>query len=173
MRPISPSPDTTTVSPSVGWMRRMPCSAMAPSTVKAALSSSTASGTRAQRFFGTTTASACLPFETTRSLTAKPVTPAPHLEHPPDVAVAECQRLVELALHGLERGRHPVRAHLLEHLPHFVRLLAHLVDERAAAEVHQHPLRAGRDQRHRGGRSAASRWRRPGRVPRPPWSGRS
>ena len=73
--------------------------------------------------------------------------PGAHLEHPADVAVAERQRLVELALHGLERGGHAVRAHLLEHLADLVRLLAHLLEQRAAAEVHQHPLGAGGDQR--------------------------
>jgi hypothetical protein len=80
----------------------------------------------------------------------EPVDAGAHLEHPPDVAVAERQRLVELALHGLERGGHAVRAHLLEHLAHLVRLLAHLVEQRTTAEVDQHPLGARRDQRKAG-----------------------
>ena len=53
MRPMRPSPVTTMASPNVGWMRRMPCSPMAPTTVKAAASSDTPAGTGAQRFTGT------------------------------------------------------------------------------------------------------------------------
>ena len=77
IRPISPRPVTTTVSPSVGPTSRMPCRAIAPATVKAAASAVTPSGMRAQRLAGTATISACLPFEATRSPGAKPVTPAP------------------------------------------------------------------------------------------------
>ena len=68
---------TTTASPSVGCTRRMPCSAIAPSTVNAASSSETPSGTRAHRFTGTLTTSACLPLDTTRSPISKFATPPP------------------------------------------------------------------------------------------------
>ncbi len=51
--------------------------------MKAALSSSTASGTFAQRCFGTATISACGPFDTTRSPGANPSTPVPASETTP------------------------------------------------------------------------------------------
>ena len=76
--PISPKPVTTTHSPRVGFASRMPCRPIAASTVKAADSSETESGMRAQRFFGTQTISACLPLLATRSPNAKPSTPRPN-----------------------------------------------------------------------------------------------
>ncbi|MDB9985974.1 hypothetical protein OAD84_03335 [Pelagibacterales bacterium] len=57
-RPIKPSPVTTTVSPTVGFTSRIPCIAIAPKTVKAAVSSSTSEGIDATRFLGTRTTSA-------------------------------------------------------------------------------------------------------------------
>ena len=76
-RPMSPSPVTTKVSPSVGCVKRIPCKAMAPITVNAAASSLTVSGILAHKFVGTHTTSACLPLDATRSPTENPVTPAP------------------------------------------------------------------------------------------------
>ena len=57
-RPIRPRPITTTVSPRVGFSRRIPCKPMAPMTVKAAASSETESGILATRLRGTLTTSA-------------------------------------------------------------------------------------------------------------------
>ena len=130
-------------------LRRAGCPAArsAPSTVKAAASSLTPSGIRAQRFTGTLTTSACLPLDATRSPTAKPSTPAPTSITTPDVAVAERQRLIELVAHGFERRHQAVRADLVEHHAHLVRLLARLVDQAGLAEIDQHALGAGRDQR--------------------------
>ena len=56
--PSRPRPITAPISPSVGVATRTPCSAIAPSVAKAALRSSTSSGTRTTRFSGTATHSA-------------------------------------------------------------------------------------------------------------------
>ena len=50
-----------------------------------------------------------------------------------DVAVAERQRRIELALDRLERGTETVRAHLLQRHPNFVGLLPRLVQQRSPA----------------------------------------
>lgn len=69
------------------------------------------------------------------------------LQHRPDIAVAERQRLVELVEHGFERRRQPVDPDLVERLAHLVGLLARLADEAGLTEIDQHPLRAGGNQR--------------------------
>jgi hypothetical protein len=73
-----------------------------------------------------------------------------HFHHFAHVAVAHGQRLVQLVAHGLDGGHEAVGADLVQHHAHLVGLLPRLVDEAGLAEVHQHALRAGRDQRARG-----------------------
>ena len=63
------------------------------------------------------------------------------------VAVAERQRLIELVPDGLQGGNHPVGADLVEHRAQLVRLLAGFLDQAGLAEVEEHALGAGRDQR--------------------------
>ena len=63
------------------------------------------------------------------------------------VAVAHGQRLAQHVAHRLQRGHQPVGADLVQHHAHLVGLLAGLVDQTSLAEVHQHALGAGRDQR--------------------------
>ena len=75
--PINPNPITTTVSPSCGFNKRIPCKPIDPITVKAASSSETFSGILATKFLGTQTYSACCPLEATRSPTLNSVTPFP------------------------------------------------------------------------------------------------
>ena len=55
IKPISPKPKTTIVSPIVGFKRRTPCKPIDARTVKAADSSSTSSGIFAHRLLGTLT----------------------------------------------------------------------------------------------------------------------
>ncbi len=50
IKPIKPSPITTTVSPKVGFKRRTPCKPIEPITVNVASWSVTFSGIRATRF---------------------------------------------------------------------------------------------------------------------------
>jgi hypothetical protein len=75
---MSPRPNTTTVSPSVGSASRIPCRPIAASGVKAAASSLTPSGMRAASVCGTRTYSECEPFVTTRSPGLKPRAFGPH-----------------------------------------------------------------------------------------------
>ena len=67
--------------------------------------------------------------------------------HHSHVAIAQGQRLVELALHRLQRGGQAVGAHLLQHHAHLVRLLACLVQPVGLAELDQHAFGAYRHQR--------------------------
>src|SRR6266581_3173704 len=96
-------------SPRVGCASLMPWRAIAPSTVKAAASSDTASGIFAHRFEGTHTISACRPFDATRSPTLNPLTPSPTsittpaLQYPSD-------GLIELSPHGFDGREQAVRA---------------------------------------------------------------
>ena len=144
IRPISPRPVTTTASPSVGCDQADALQRDGAEHGEGGRLVVHAVGDAARRgCCGTHTISACLPLETTRSPTAKPSTPAPDLEHDADVAVAQRQRLVELAAHRLERGHQAVGAHLVEHLPDLVGLLARLVEQVGLAEVDQHALLSG------------------------------
>ncbi|KAF5044497.1 hypothetical protein DSECCO2_491230 [anaerobic digester metagenome] len=78
-RPISPSPITATLSPTVTLALRTPCIAIDPTVVKAASLKLTPSGILTQRFFGTETYSACTacpaPPQATRSPTSKSSAP--------------------------------------------------------------------------------------------------
>ncbi len=71
------------------------------------------------------------------------------IQHLADVAVAERDRLGELAADGGDGGEQAFGAHLRERRAEFLRLLARLAQPAAAAELDQHPLRAERDQRTR------------------------
>ena len=59
------------------------------------------------------------------------------------VAIAEWNRLIELAAHRVERREHAVGAHLVQYLPCSVRLAAYLFDPIRAAELQQHALGTG------------------------------
>src|SRR2546421_5763215 len=63
-----------------------------------------------------------------------------------NIAIPQRQRLVQLAPHRLHRSHQPIRAHLVQHQAHLVRLLAGLVHPVRLAELHEHPLGAGGNQ---------------------------
>ena len=75
--------------------------------------------------------------------------PRARFQHRAGIAIAECQRLIELVEHGLKRRREPVRPHLVEYLFDALGLLARLADEPRPTKIDQHPFRARRDQRAR------------------------
>ena len=125
----------------------MPCSAIAPTTVNAASSSLTSSGTRAHRLTGTRHHLGMLPVARHPIADLEPADAGAGLQDDPHVAVAERQRLIELVPDGLQGGNHPVGADLVEHRAQLVRLLAGFLDQAGPAEVEEHALGAGRDQR--------------------------
>jgi hypothetical protein len=67
-------------------------------------------------------------------------------QHPPDVAVAQGQRLIQPAEDRLQRRQEAVGADLLEHLLDLLGLAAGLGDQAGAAELDQHALGAGGNQ---------------------------
>ena len=86
------------------------------------------------------------------SVTRHPIA-RPNIVHPltdvkngARIAVAQRQRLVELAKHGLQRRHQAVGAHLIEHLPDLVRLLPGFLDQIRLTELEKHLLRSRRDQ---------------------------
>lgn len=70
-------------------------------------------------------------------------------EHLADVAVAQRDRLRELAPDRDDGGEEPLGADFRKYRAEFLRLLAGLTQPAAATELDQHPFRAERDQRAR------------------------
>jgi len=119
---------------------------MAPTTVKAACSSETLSGMRADRLVATRTNSAWEPFEATRSPGLNEATPRPAFEDDGGVGVAKREGLVELGLDGLEGGGNAVSTRLLDDRLDLFWLLAHLADPPSLAKAKQHALCPWRNQ---------------------------
>jgi hypothetical protein len=67
---------------------------------------------------------------------------APYFCDHADVGIAERYRLIELALHRIERRQQSVGPHLVEHLANLVGLLSSLVEPTCPSEFQQHALGA-------------------------------
>ncbi len=73
-----------------------------------------------------------------------------HFDYPARIAITQGQRFIEFEQHCLQRRQQSIRLDLVDHLPHFFRLLPRLGYHSRAAEFHKHPFRARGD--HRGPR---------------------
>ena len=73
--------------------------------------------------------------------------PRADFDHRPDVAVTEFERLIELVEDRFQRGEEAVGLNLFENLADFFGLLPGFADPARFAEIGQHPLGAGGNQR--------------------------